>query len=189
MLSNDRHPEPGSDEGRAIGPVPLGTIVEVGVRVLRSRIAVLLALAFLIVGPGVLLTATVESRLTDVMADLLPVDAEGRPAEREVKTVHAHTGAAELGPYRHFMQKEIFEQPRAIGDTLEGVTGVMPELFGDGAYQVFKDIDRVLILACGTSYYAGLTADRIPRFVQEHLIEGKPIEEWIFARNPLPNRL
>ncbi len=86
------------------------------------------------------------------------VDVEGRQVEREVKTVHAHTGAAELGPYRHYMQKEIFEQPRVIGDTLEGVTGVMPELFGDGAYKVFKEIDRVLILACGTSYYAGLTA-------------------------------
>jgi glutamine---fructose-6-phosphate transaminase (isomerizing) len=86
------------------------------------------------------------------------VDAGGRQAEREVKTVHAHTGAAELGPYRHFMQKEIFEQPRAIGDTLDGVTSIMPELFGDGAYKVFKQIDRVLILACGTSYYAGLTA-------------------------------
>ena len=86
------------------------------------------------------------------------VDANGRPVEREVKTVHAHTGAAELGPYRHYMQKEIFEQPRVIGDTLEGVTGIMPELFGDGAYGVFKEIDRVLILACGTSYYAGLTA-------------------------------
>jgi glucosamine--fructose-6-phosphate aminotransferase (isomerizing) len=86
------------------------------------------------------------------------VDADGRPATREVKTVYAHTGAAELGPYRHYMQKEIFEQPRVIGDTLEGVTGIMPELFGDNAYKVFKQIDRVLILACGTSYYAGLTA-------------------------------
>ncbi|KQQ88424.1 glutamine--fructose-6-phosphate transaminase (isomerizing) [Massilia sp. Leaf139] len=86
------------------------------------------------------------------------VDVDGKPVEREVKTVHAHTGAAELGPYRHYMQKEIFEQPRVIGDTLEGVTGIMPELFGDNAYKVFKDIDRVLILACGTSYYAGLTA-------------------------------
>ncbi|MES2898317.1 MAG: glutamine--fructose-6-phosphate transaminase (isomerizing), partial [Pseudomonadota bacterium] len=86
------------------------------------------------------------------------VDSEGRPVDREVKTVHAHTGAAELGPYRHYMQKEIFEQPRVIGDTLEGVTGIMPELFGDDAYKVFKKIDRVLILACGTSYYAGLTA-------------------------------
>jgi len=86
------------------------------------------------------------------------VDVDGKQVQREVKTVHAHTGAAELGPYRHFMQKEIFEQPRVVGDTLEGVTGIMPELFGDGAYKVFKEIDRVLILACGTSYYAGSTA-------------------------------
>ncbi|MBV8636308.1 MAG: glutamine--fructose-6-phosphate transaminase (isomerizing), partial [Burkholderiaceae bacterium] len=85
-------------------------------------------------------------------------DASGRTVQREVRTVHAHSGAAELGPYRHYMQKEIFEQPRAIGDTLEGVTGIMPELFGDGAWRVFKEIDSLLILACGTSYYAGLTA-------------------------------
>jgi glucosamine--fructose-6-phosphate aminotransferase (isomerizing) len=52
---------------------------------------------------------------------------------RPVKTVQAHSGAAELGPYRHYMQKEIFEQPRAIADTLEGVQAVVPELFGDGA--------------------------------------------------------
>jgi glutamine---fructose-6-phosphate transaminase (isomerizing) len=78
--------------------------------------------------------------------------------ERQVRTVNAHSGAAELGPYRHYMQKEIFEQPRAIGDTLEGVQAITPELFGDGAYKVFKDIDRVLILACGTSYYAGSVA-------------------------------
>ncbi len=77
---------------------------------------------------------------------------------REVKTVLAHSGAAELGPYRHYMQKEIFEQPRAIADTLEGVEGITPELFGDAAYRTFKDIDNVLILACGTSYYSGCTA-------------------------------
>jgi len=86
------------------------------------------------------------------------VDAGGKSVQREVRTVHAHTGAAELGPYRHYMQKEIFEQPRAIANTLEGVTGIMPELFGDNAYRAFKQIDSVLILACGTSYYAGLTA-------------------------------
>ena len=87
-------------------------------------------------------------------------DAAGqfKPVQRAVKTVHAHSGAAELGPYRHYMQKEIFEQPRAIADTLEGVEGITPELFGDGAWRVFKDIDRVLILACGTSYYSGSTA-------------------------------
>jgi glucosamine--fructose-6-phosphate aminotransferase (isomerizing) len=77
---------------------------------------------------------------------------------REVRTVHAHSGAAELGPYRHYMQKEIFEQPEAIANTLEGVVGISPELFGDGAYGIFKDIDQVLILACGTSFYSGSTA-------------------------------
>jgi glucosamine--fructose-6-phosphate aminotransferase (isomerizing) len=86
---------------------------------------------------------------------------------RLVRTVQVHSGAAELGPYRHFMQKEIFEQPRAIADTLEGVEGIVPELFdgvaGDGApsaaaWRVFKEIDKVLILACGTSYYSSCTA-------------------------------
>jgi glucosamine--fructose-6-phosphate aminotransferase (isomerizing) len=86
------------------------------------------------------------------------VDARGKAVEREVKTVHAHSGATELGPYRHYMQKEIFEQPRAIADTLQDVTAIMPELFGDKAFGIFKQIDSVLILACGTSYYAGLTA-------------------------------
>ena len=80
------------------------------------------------------------------------------PVQRPVRTVLAHSGAAELGPYRHYMQKEIFEQPRALADTLEGVEGISPELFGDGAWRVFNDIDRVLILACGTSFYSGSTA-------------------------------
>ncbi|MEG1202196.1 MAG: glutamine--fructose-6-phosphate transaminase (isomerizing), partial [Comamonas sp.] len=82
--------------------------------------------------------------------------------QRPVKTVHAHSGAVELGPYRHYMQKEIFEQPRAIAETLEGVHSVVPELFdgaeGAAAWRVFKEIDNVLILACGTSYYSGCAA-------------------------------
>ena len=93
------------------------------------------------------------------------VDREHRPVLRKVTTVLAHSGAAELGPYRHYMQKEIFEQPRAIADTLEGIEAVVPELF-DGsseagshsAWRVFKELDQVLILACGTSYYSGCTA-------------------------------
>ena len=84
------------------------------------------------------------------------------PEQRPVKTVHAHSGAVELGPYRHYMQKEIFEQPRAIGDTLEGIVNIAPELFdgaeGAAAWRVFNEIDNVLILACGTSYYSGCTA-------------------------------
>ena len=85
-------------------------------------------------------------------------DRKHQDVSREVKTVHAHSGAADLGPYRHYMQKEIFEQPRAIADTLEGVEVITPELFGDGAHSVFKAIDSVLILACGTSYYSGCVA-------------------------------
>lgn len=81
-----------------------------------------------------------------------------RPVERRVMKVQAYTGAAELGPYRHYMQKEIFEQPRAFGDTLEGVEGITPTLFDKEAEEVFKDVNRVLIIACGTSFYAGLTA-------------------------------
>jgi glucosamine--fructose-6-phosphate aminotransferase (isomerizing) len=118
------------------------------------------------------------------------VDAEGRSVDREVKTVHAHTGAAELGPYRHFMQKEIFEQPRAIGDTLEGVTAIMPELFGDGAYNVFKQIDRVLILACGTSYYAGLTAKYWIESVAKVPVNVEIASEYRYRTSvPNPNTL
>jgi glutamine---fructose-6-phosphate transaminase (isomerizing) len=94
---------------------------------------------------------------------------DGKPltaAQRPVKTVQAHSGAAELGPYQHYMQKEIFEQPRAIADTLEGIVGISPELFedsnnhrpGEGAYSTFKAIDNVLILACGTSFISGSVA-------------------------------
>ncbi|MGB4058745.1 MAG: glutamine--fructose-6-phosphate transaminase (isomerizing) [Burkholderiaceae bacterium] len=93
-------------------------------------------------------------------------DRAGKPVQRAVRTVQAHSGAAELGPYRHYMQKEIFEQPRAIADTLEGVEAITPELFeavnlppaGQGAHATFKAIDSVLILACGTSYYSGCAA-------------------------------
>jgi len=91
---------------------------------------------------------------------IVHADAGGtwRNVARPVKTVVAHSGAAELGPYRHYMQKEIFEQPRAIADTLDAVAGISPELFGDGAHRIFKDIEQVLILACGTSYYSGSVA-------------------------------
>jgi glucosamine--fructose-6-phosphate aminotransferase (isomerizing) len=85
------------------------------------------------------------------------IDAEGRAVEREVRTVKTTGMAAELGPYRHFMQKEIFEQPRAVADTLESVGTIGPELFNATAADLQK-VNSVLILACGTSYYAGLVA-------------------------------
>jgi len=86
------------------------------------------------------------------------VDADGRPAAREVRQVKATGVAAELGPYRHFMQKEIFEQPRAVADTLENVHEAAPSLFGETAAAELAGAGAVLVLACGTSYYAGLVA-------------------------------
>ncbi|SDP09393.1 glutamine--fructose-6-phosphate transaminase [Ralstonia sp. 25mfcol4.1] len=86
------------------------------------------------------------------------VDAAGQRAERAVHTVAAHSAAADLGLYQHYMQKEIFEQPRAVADTLQDITSIMPELFGDGAYRQLETVDAVLLLACGGSYHAALTA-------------------------------
>ena len=86
------------------------------------------------------------------------VDREGRRVERPAQIVAAHSGAADLGGYRYYMQKEIFEQPRAIADTLLDVNAIMPELFGDNAWRILSGIDSVLLLACGGSYHAALTA-------------------------------
>ncbi len=100
-----------------------------------------------------------EGDVVDVTLDGIAItDKNDRPVERSAQTVRAYSGAIDLGPYRHYMQKEIFEQPRAIGDTLEGVLGFTPDLFGKGAGEVFADIEAIQILACGTSYYSGMTA-------------------------------
>ncbi len=88
-------------------------------------------------------------------------DGEGREVQREVHVSDVSLASLELGPYRHFMQKEIHEQPRAIADTIEAVIdegGFTPALFGPGAEDVLANVEGVQILACGTSYYAGLTA-------------------------------
>lgn len=80
------------------------------------------------------------------------------PVECKVVVVQAYVGAAELGSYRHYMQKEIFEQPQAIVDTLEGIERIAPTLFGVDAENAFRETRRILMLACGTSYYAALTS-------------------------------
>ena len=87
-------------------------------------------------------------------------DGKDQPVERDVHVSDVSLASLELGPYRHFMQKEIHEQPRAIADTIEAVVdgGFSPTLFGANAEAALKDIEGVQILACGTSYYAGMTA-------------------------------
>ncbi|AOK43207.1 glutamine--fructose-6-phosphate transaminase (isomerizing) [Burkholderia vietnamiensis] len=88
------------------------------------------------------------------------VDSVGSDAQRPLCVVRARDHDAALGPYRHFMQKEIFEQPKAIAATLDGVDTVSPALFGDDetARALLSKTRSVLLLGCGTSYYAGLTA-------------------------------
>ena len=87
--------------------------------------------------------------------------ADGTPVEREVHLSSLSADAVELGKFRHYMLKEIFEQPQALANTLEliaGGGGISPQHFGARAGEVFEGVRRVLVLACGTSYHAGLVA-------------------------------
>ncbi len=89
------------------------------------------------------------------------VDAAGQTVQRKVHLSQLSNDAVELGPYRHFMQKEIFEQPGAVANTLEMVAGarsISPQLFGVDAEEILRQTDAILIVACGTSYHAGMVA-------------------------------
>ena len=100
-----------------------------------------------------------EGDVVDVgLSGISITDRLDHNVSRAAQTVNAYSGAIDLGPYRHYMQKEIFEQPRAIGDTLEGILSFSPDVFGASASKVFTDINAIQILACGTSYYSGMTA-------------------------------
>jgi glucosamine--fructose-6-phosphate aminotransferase (isomerizing) len=98
-----------------------------------------------------------EGDVADVKRESYAIyDASGARVTRQVVTVKTAGAAVELGPYQHFMQKEIFEQPRAIADTLESVGGIGPDLFGADAAGILGKADAVHLLACGTSYYAAM---------------------------------
>ena len=85
------------------------------------------------------------------------IDQSGNPVQRDRKPMPTQADSVDLGPYQHYMQKEIFEQPRAIGDTLANIASFGPELFGANAKD-WKSFDQILILACGTSYYSACVA-------------------------------
>ncbi|MBT8594484.1 glutamine--fructose-6-phosphate transaminase (isomerizing) [Polynucleobacter paneuropaeus] len=85
------------------------------------------------------------------------LDQSGKEVKRASKPMPAQSEAVDLGPYQHYMQKEIFEQPRAIGDTLANITQFGPELFGAKPAD-WNTFDQILILACGTSYYSACVA-------------------------------
>jgi len=103
-----------------------------------------------------------EGDLAELRCDGLQIfNAAGEPVERSIRESSVAADSAERGEYRHFMQKEIFEQPRAVADTLEGRLGthcLLPEAFGIKAEAVMAEVKAVTIVACGTSYHAGLVA-------------------------------
>jgi glutamine---fructose-6-phosphate transaminase (isomerizing) len=103
-----------------------------------------------------------EGDIALVMRESVQVwDAEGAPAVREEKESVLPADAMERGQYRHFMQKEIHEQPRAVAETLSeriGAGKVLERVFGPGAPEIFDATRAVQIVACGTSYHAGLVA-------------------------------
>ena len=100
-----------------------------------------------------------EGDIADVRLESYAIqDVHGKTVDRAVVNVEASGDSVELGPYRHFMQKEIFEQPRAVADTLEAVGVVDANVFGAKAKEILKKVDSVLVLACGTSHYSGLVA-------------------------------
>ena len=102
-----------------------------------------------------------EGDVVEVRLDGVSIfDVDGNSIERTVHLSEVSLASMELGPYSHFMQKEIHEQPRAIADTIEPILaeGFSPELFGANAAELLRDVNSVQILACGTSYYAALVA-------------------------------
>jgi len=86
------------------------------------------------------------------------VDARGRAVERPLHVSELRSEALELGTWRHYMQKEIFEQPAAVAATLETAGSASAAVFGPQAERIFSEASSCLILACGTSYHAGLVA-------------------------------
>jgi glucosamine--fructose-6-phosphate aminotransferase (isomerizing) len=89
------------------------------------------------------------------------IDAQGNEAQRPVQISELNNDSVELGEYRHYMQKEIHEQPQALADTLESVCNsqsLVPGIFGAEATAIFPQVENILILACGTSNHAGQVA-------------------------------
>jgi len=89
--------------------------------------------------------------------EVVIIDQAGKLVDRDRKSMPAQADSVDLGPYQHYMQKEIFEQPRAIGDTLANIASFGPELFGADPEE-WKKFNQILILACGTSYYSACVA-------------------------------
>jgi glucosamine--fructose-6-phosphate aminotransferase (isomerizing) len=119
------------------------------------------------------------------------IDSKNQAVSRPVKQVETRADAVQKGDYPHYMLKEIFEQPQAVAETLEGrlsATAVLPNIFGVGAEDLLRQVRQVHIIACGTSYHAGLVA----RYQIEQLA-GIPCQteiasEYRYRKPVIPDR-
>ena len=109
------------------------------------------------------------------------LDNHGQEARRAVHVSDVSLASLELGQFSHFMRKEIHEQPKALSDTIDQVVedGVSPLLFGETAEGVFREIEGIQIIACGTSYYAGMVGKAIGRIIP---ISPSPPEYPAFSK-------
>lgn len=118
-------------------------------------------------------------------------DASGEEVERPMRTSNVSVDATERGPYRHFMQKEIFEQPRAITDTLEGRLAedhVLTAAFGTEAESLLQQVRSVTIVACGTSYHAGLVAKHWIESLARVHCQVEVASEYRYRRHVVPEQ-
>jgi glucosamine--fructose-6-phosphate aminotransferase (isomerizing) len=134
-----------------------------------------------------------EGDVADIsLAGYVITDAQGKPVMRKFRISQLSADTAELGPYAHYMQKEIAEQPRAITNTVEKVLewGFTPEEFGEQGKAVLGAADSVTILACGTSYHAGLVARYWIEQIAQLPCSAEVASEYRYRQSvPNPNTL
>lgn len=132
-----------------------------------------------------------EGDLAEIRRDQVRVfDRDGRPVTRPVRESTLSAEAVNRGEYRHYMLKEIFEQPQALADTLEGrLSGdhVLPEAFGQNAPDILKTIRAVQIVACGTSYHAGLVARHWIESTTPIACQVEVASEYRYRRHVVPD--
>jgi len=133
-----------------------------------------------------------EGDIAEIRRDkVLVYDRDGQPVTREIRESTLSADAVERGKYRHYMQKEIFEQPRALADTLEGrLSGdhILPESFGQAAPALLAGIKAVQIVACGTSYHAGLVARHWLETSTPIFCQVEVASEYRYRRHVVPEQ-
>lgn len=131
-----------------------------------------------------------EGDIASITRDKIIIyDNKGKEVSRKPKAIDITHDVAERGQYRHYMLKEIFEQPESIANTLEGRLGrqgISPEIFGTKAQKIFSEIKSIQIAACGTSYHAGLVAKYWLEDIAGIPCEVEVASEWRYRKSVVP---